>query len=152
MTTTLACPDETELLALAMGEHVAAAITARVDGCATCRTTLDRLQAEVASLRQNHRHGMTPASTELDRAEDHDGEPPGVGTTEDRSPADPGKTTGTDPAGPVGFTTSRNVAEEQGVLPDPLEGTRSSVGSTAAARPMSTGSSTSSSATTWCSS
>jgi hypothetical protein len=120
MTTTLACPDETELLALAMGEHVAAAITAHVDGCATCRTTLDRLLAEVAALRQNQGHGMTPPSTELDRAEDHDGEPPGVGTTEDRSSADPGKTTGTDPAGPVGFTTSRNVAEEQGVLPDAI--------------------------------
>jgi hypothetical protein len=107
----LSGPPATELLTLAMGEHVAAAITAHVDGCATCRTTLDRLQAEVASLRQSHRHGMTPPSTELDRAEDHEGEPPGVGTTEDRSSADPGKTTGTYPAGPVGFTTSRSVAE-----------------------------------------
>jgi hypothetical protein len=49
--TTLSCPDETELLALAMGEPIAAAVTAHVDGCAMCRTRLDRLEAELASLR-----------------------------------------------------------------------------------------------------
>ena len=32
MTTTLACPDETEMLAVAMGEPVAAAVTSHVDG------------------------------------------------------------------------------------------------------------------------
>ena len=64
MTSTLTCPDETELLALAMGETAAAAVTAHVAGCASCQTQLDRLQAEVASLRQNHAHGPTPPSTE----------------------------------------------------------------------------------------
>jgi hypothetical protein len=60
MTTTLTCPDETELLALAMREPVAAEVTAHADGCAMCRTRLDRLQAEVALLRQNHGYATTP--------------------------------------------------------------------------------------------
>jgi hypothetical protein len=107
MTTTLACPDETEMLAVAMGEPVAAAVTAHVDGCVMCLARLDRLKAELASLRQNHGHGMTPPSTELNPAEDPNGEPPGVGTTA-------AGTTSTDPGGLEGFTTSRNFAEEQG--------------------------------------
>ena len=66
MTTTLACPDETELLVLAMGDPIAAEVTAHVDGCTSCRTRLDRLRAEVASLRENHEQGTTPPSTERD--------------------------------------------------------------------------------------
>ncbi len=72
MMATLACPDETELLVLAMGEPVAAALTAHVDGCAACRANLNRLQAEVAMLRQNHERGTTPPSTERDPALEHD--------------------------------------------------------------------------------
>jgi eukaryotic-like serine/threonine-protein kinase len=113
MATTLACPDETEMLAVAMGEPVAAEVRAHVDGCVMCRARRDRLQAELAALRQNHGYAATPPSTELDPAEDHDGEPPGVGTTAAGS-------TSTDPGGPEGFTTSRNFAEEQGVLPDAI--------------------------------
>jgi hypothetical protein len=60
MTTTLACPDETEMLAVAMGEPVAAAVTAHVDGCVMCRARVDRLKAELASLRQNHGCAATP--------------------------------------------------------------------------------------------
>jgi eukaryotic-like serine/threonine-protein kinase len=51
MTTTLACPDEAELLAVAMGEPVAAAVTTHVDGCPKCQTTLEQLQVELALLR-----------------------------------------------------------------------------------------------------
>jgi hypothetical protein len=54
MPTTLVCPEENELLALAMGEPGLAAITAHVDECPSCKATLERLQAEVALLRQNH--------------------------------------------------------------------------------------------------
>jgi serine/threonine protein kinase len=60
MTTTLACPDETEMLAVAMGEPVAAAVTAHVDGCVMCRARRDRLKAELASLRQDHGYAPTP--------------------------------------------------------------------------------------------
>ena len=53
MPTTLACPEENELLALAMGEPGLAEVAAHVDGCASCRTKLGQLQAEVAILRAN---------------------------------------------------------------------------------------------------
>ena len=38
MPSTLACPEETELLALAMGEPVAAEVAANVAGCTSCQT------------------------------------------------------------------------------------------------------------------
>jgi serine/threonine protein kinase len=63
MTTTLACPDETEMLALAMGEPVAAAVTAHLAGCASCRTKLDQLQAEVALLRAHRPEAPVLPST-----------------------------------------------------------------------------------------
>jgi len=118
MTSTRACPDEPELLALAMGEPVAAAVTAHVAGCASCQAQRDRLQAEVASLRQNHAHGTTPPSTEHDPAVDHDGEPPDAGSTRDWTSADPAEAPGTDPFGPEAAAAARDRAEGQGALPD----------------------------------
>ena len=46
MTSTLACPNETELLALAMGEPDAAAVRSHVELCTSCQAKLDRFQAE----------------------------------------------------------------------------------------------------------
>jgi eukaryotic-like serine/threonine-protein kinase len=63
MTTTLTCPDETELLALAMGEPVGARVTAHVGGCSKCQTTLDQLQAELALLRANQPEAPLSSST-----------------------------------------------------------------------------------------
>jgi WD40 repeat protein len=54
MASILVCPEETELLALAMGEPVAAAVAAHVSGCASCQKRLDHLQSEVVNLRANH--------------------------------------------------------------------------------------------------
>jgi serine/threonine protein kinase len=51
MTTVVACPKETELLVLAMGDPVAEQVMAHVERCVSCRTRLDRLRAEVAHLR-----------------------------------------------------------------------------------------------------
>ena len=120
MPSTLACPDEAELLALAMGEPVAAAVTAHVAECASCQAKLDRFQAEVASLRQNHAHGTTPPSTEHDPAVDHDGEPADAGTTRDWTSADPAGTPGTDPLGPEAVAAARDRAEGHGTLPDAI--------------------------------
>jgi len=53
MPTILACPEETDLLALAMGEPGLAEVAAHVDGCTSCQKRLDQLQAEVAILRSN---------------------------------------------------------------------------------------------------
>ncbi len=63
MPSTLTCPDETELLALAMGEPVSAALTAHVAGCTGCRAKRDRLQAEVALLRDNRQKAHFSSST-----------------------------------------------------------------------------------------
>ncbi len=147
MTTILTCPDETELLALAMGEPVPAEVTAHLEGCAMCRVSLDRFQAEVATLRQNHGQETTLPSTELDPAVDHAVGESDAGTTSAWTP-------GPDRLGPAAVAAARAVAEGQGALPDAIGKYKDwvRIGSTAAARPTSTGSCTSTWATTWCSS
>jgi serine/threonine protein kinase len=120
MTTSLACPDETELLVLAMGEPVAAAVKAHVDGCAACRTRLDRLHAEVAVLRQNH-EWETPPSTELDPALEHDAEEPYTETTKDWTPSEPsGFPGGPARPGPEAVAAARELAEGLNQMPDAI--------------------------------
>ena len=63
MPLTLACPDENELLALAMGESCLAEVTAHVVGCPTCKATHERLQAEVVLLRANRPEMVVSLST-----------------------------------------------------------------------------------------
>jgi hypothetical protein len=53
MATILACPEETDLLALALGEPGLAEVGAHVDGCASCQKRLEQIQAELALLRAN---------------------------------------------------------------------------------------------------
>ncbi len=120
MTTSLACPDETELLVLAMGEPGAAAVAAHVNSCASCQARLDRLQAEVESLRQNHAHETTPPSTERDPALAHDAEPSDAGTTTDWASVDPSGTTSTDLIGPEAVAGARAAAEGQDAMPDAI--------------------------------
>ncbi len=120
MPSTLACPEENELLALAMGETVADVVTSHVDECPSCQATLERLRAELALLRQNHVDGTTPPSTEADATVDPDGEPLSIGTTQDWASADPAGTTDTDQLGPEAVAAARNRAEEQRALPDAI--------------------------------
>ncbi len=120
MTSTLACPNEAELLALAMGETVAAAVTAHVAGCASCQAQLDRFQAEVASLRQTDTVGPAPASTEHDPAAEHDAEPAGASATRHWTSADPAGAPSTDPFGPEAAAAARDRAEGQGAMPDAI--------------------------------
>ncbi len=61
--TLLACPDEADLLALAMGEPVAAEVAAHVAECERCQAERDRLQAEVAMLRDNRPKAPLSSST-----------------------------------------------------------------------------------------
>jgi Phosphotransferase enzyme family len=120
MTTTLACPDEAELLALAIGEPVVAAVTAHVGGCAKCRARLNQIQAEVASLRQSHGNETTPPSTEHDPAVQNEGDPSSVGTTEDWASAVPAGTAGNDPLGPEAVAAAQERALGVGVMPDSI--------------------------------
>jgi len=57
MPLSLTCPEEPELLALAMGDAVPAEVTAHLAGCASCQSRLDQLQAEVALLRADQQEG-----------------------------------------------------------------------------------------------
>jgi eukaryotic-like serine/threonine-protein kinase len=117
MPSTLACPEENELLALAMGEPVVHSLASHLDDCPSCKATLERLRAEVALLRQNHVNGTTPPSTEPDPTGDPVGEPSSVGTTQDWTSADPAGTTETDRLGPEAVSAARNRAEGQGTCP-----------------------------------
>lgn len=82
MTTTLTCPDNAELLALAMGESVAAAVPAHVGSCPRCETALALLQVELALLRANQPEVPSSASittepdsghSDTDSPDDHPG-------------------------------------------------------------------------------
>jgi eukaryotic-like serine/threonine-protein kinase len=64
--TLLTCPDDTELLALAMGEPLEPAITAHVAKCASCQGRLDGLQVEVAMLRANRQSVSLSVSTTIE--------------------------------------------------------------------------------------
>ena len=122
MTTTLACPNEAELLALAMGEPVAPAATAHVGTCALCRATLERLQSEVALLRRNRECVPAPPSTERDPAAAREGDPADAGTTTDWSPSGPPTTDGPDPLGPDAVAAARARAEGQHEIPEVIGG------------------------------
>src|SRR5438105_8027676 len=94
----LTCPDEHELLRIAMGEPVDPALLERVDGCSTCRARVERLRAEVASLVVSFDDGVKSPSTEPDPAVNPDGEPSSGGTTLDWA-ADPAGITAPEPLG-----------------------------------------------------
>lgn len=51
MTRTIACPDESDLLALAAEGVAAPAVRSHVDACRPCLRKLRRLKAEVVHLR-----------------------------------------------------------------------------------------------------
>jgi hypothetical protein len=121
MTTTLACLDETELLALAMGEPVAAVVTAHMEGCALCRRRLDRLQAEVASLRQNHGQGTTPGSAERAAAA-HDAALPNASATMDWKSSEQARAHDTDRLSPEAVAAARAAAAGEGAMPDSIGG------------------------------
>jgi hypothetical protein len=50
MPSTVLCPDESELLKIAMNEPVDPTIRQHVDECAKCRSAVARLHAEIKSL------------------------------------------------------------------------------------------------------
>ena len=62
MPSSLTCPDDAELLALAMGDPVPAEVTAHVAGCPSCQSRLEQLKAEVALLRADQQEGSFPPS------------------------------------------------------------------------------------------
>ena len=118
MTTTLACPDETELLALAMGEPVAAAVTAHVDGCAElpdqARSAPGRGGVVAAEPR-------TRDDTPIDRTRPRGGpRRRAAGCRDDSDGVGRSGTPSTDPLGPEAVAAARDRAEGQGAMPDAI--------------------------------
>jgi serine/threonine protein kinase len=105
-------------LVLAMGDPIAADVIEHVQRCPSCLTKLDRLRAEVASLRENHEQGTTPPSTERDPALAHDSEPPSSEATTEWKLARPGRIP--DPPGPEAVAAARAAAEGRGTMPDTI--------------------------------
>ena len=67
MPMTLACPDETDLLMVAMGEPAATAVIDHVDGCSICQARLQRLRSEVGLFRADRADGSPWPLIRLDR-------------------------------------------------------------------------------------
>jgi predicted Ser/Thr protein kinase len=65
MPSSLTCPEEAELLALAMGDPVPAEVTAHLAGCASCQTRLEQFKAEVALLRADPQAGSFSPSPSI---------------------------------------------------------------------------------------
>ncbi|MDG3004973.1 hypothetical protein [Paludisphaera mucosa] len=51
MSRTIACPEKSDLLAIAAGEVASPPLRSHVDGCLSCRTTVRRLKVEIGCLR-----------------------------------------------------------------------------------------------------
>ena len=65
MPSSLTCPEEAELLALAMGEPVPAEVAAHLAECPSCQSRLEQLKAEVALLRADRPEGsVSPSALE----------------------------------------------------------------------------------------
>jgi len=63
MTPTIACPERSDLLALAAGDAHSPALKAHVDACRACRKTVRRLEAEIGHLRSHVSSPSRLAST-----------------------------------------------------------------------------------------
>jgi hypothetical protein len=75
MTAISTCPDEPELLSVAMGEPTDEAIVLHVQACEACRGRVERLQAEVSALGRDLGGGPAADPAVPDPAADPEGEP-----------------------------------------------------------------------------
>src|SRR5208283_2769681 len=76
MPSSLTCPDEAELPALAMGDPGPAEVTAHLAGCPSCQSRLEQLKAEVVLLRADRQEGafspsLSPAPLTVSEAMSH---------------------------------------------------------------------------------
>ncbi len=79
MPSTLTCPDEAELLPLAMGDPVADEVIAHLAGCLACQSRLEILKAEVALLRAEQSEGAFSPSLDHEHTTASPGEGPAAG-------------------------------------------------------------------------
>ncbi|WP_165251318.1 hypothetical protein [Paludisphaera soli] len=53
MTRTIACPENTDLLAFAAGDHASPVVRSHVDACPRCLRAVRRLRVEIGCLRSS---------------------------------------------------------------------------------------------------
>jgi eukaryotic-like serine/threonine-protein kinase len=116
MTAISTCPEEYELLAIAIGEPAGEAIEAHLAGCPNCRERVEQLRAELTALRLDLDDGVTPASTEPDPAVNHRGEPKDGETTLSWL-VHPAENADPTPIGPEAVAAARARAEARPQIP-----------------------------------
>lgn len=75
------CPDEHELLPIALGDPAVGPVQDHLDACPACRGRIERLRAELSALQLDLNGGVETPSTEPDPAIDRTGKPADVATT-----------------------------------------------------------------------
>jgi eukaryotic-like serine/threonine-protein kinase len=125
MTSTQACPEENELLALTMGEPDDDAITAHVAGCSRCQRALKRLTAEIAQLRANRPEMAVAPSTSLLTTGEATTDPDDAAS----SVGQPGSTASGESHDPAGERVSLSTTE----IANNNQGSRSTAGTLPAA-------------------
>jgi serine/threonine protein kinase len=112
MPPTAICPDESELLKIAMDEPVEQDIREHVDGCAECRSRVARFRAEAASLMGSFPDGVGSRSTERDPDQSKVAGP----SDQDAQATEPRV------VGPEDVAAARERAERQSPVPDAIGG------------------------------
>jgi len=106
------CPDETELLRIAVEGLVERAVVGHIEGCSQCRRREEQLRAEVQSLAGHFQNGKSCSSAESSS---------GGTTTSWKADASAGAAVSEpEPPGPADVAAARDRAEGQGTLPDAI--------------------------------
>jgi serine/threonine protein kinase len=117
MPSTPTCPDESELLKIALGEEIDAAVREHVDGCAQCHSRVEQFRAEVASLVGISPGATGSCSTERDPASSEEANRSDEGSTESWKSSDGVHEEDTEPVGPDDVAGARERAEGTGQVP-----------------------------------
>ncbi len=122
MASSLTCPDEAELLRIAVEEPVQPAVLGHIESCSRCRGRVKQLRAEAQSLAGHYRNGATSASTQGSPAvsEPADSSSGGTTTSWNVGPSAGAAASETEPLGPADVPAARDFAEEEGALPDAI--------------------------------
>ena len=108
MPSSLMCPEETDLLRIALEEPVEPAVLGHIDDCSQCRQRVEQLRAEVKSLAGHFQNGTTGDSTEdsPDRIEPGESSSDGATTSWKANASEE--------------TAARDLTDSQGTVPDAI--------------------------------
>ena len=122
MPSSLMCPEEAELLRIALEEPVEPAVLGHIDDCSQCRQRVEQLRAEVKSLAGHFQNGTTGDSTEdsPDRIEPRESSSDGATTSWKAKASAEAAVSETEPTGPADTAAAQDRAERQGTAPDAI--------------------------------